>query len=43
MWKILDLSDPVSRARLFRYAWFISLGMMILGIILIAYFWDTGI
>jgi hypothetical protein len=43
MWKLLDFEDPVSRARLLRYFWYISLGMMIMGFIFMAIFWNTGI
>jgi hypothetical protein len=43
MIKLLDFEDPVSRARLLRYFWYISLAMMVLGFITIAIFWDTGI
>jgi len=40
MKSFLDFDDPDQRARLLRYFWWISMGMMVLGFIVILIFWN---
>jgi hypothetical protein len=39
--ELFDFDNPASRARILRYFWVISLGMLVLGWMLILLLWDN--